>query len=48
MALTGNQGKSGGGLRVAAWWPVEGFHKLSNPDMASAFPGRRGCVCSGR
>ena len=48
MALTGNQGKSGGGLRVAAWWPVEGFHKLSNPDMAlDAFRGRRGCVCSG-
>jgi len=29
MALTGNQGKSGGGLRVASWWPVEGFDKLS-------------------
>ena len=38
MALTGNQGKSGGGLRVAAWWPVEGFHKLSNPDMGSSIP----------
>jgi DMSO reductase family type II enzyme molybdopterin subunit len=29
MALTGNQGKSGGGLRVAAWWPVEGFDNFS-------------------
>ncbi|UCE85711.1 MAG: molybdopterin-dependent oxidoreductase, partial [Deltaproteobacteria bacterium] len=25
MALTGNQGKSGGGFRVASWWPVQGF-----------------------
>jgi DMSO reductase family type II enzyme molybdopterin subunit len=24
MALTGNQGKSGGGFRVAAWWPMGG------------------------
>jgi DMSO reductase family type II enzyme molybdopterin subunit len=38
MALTGNQGKSGGGLRVAAWWPVDGFHELSNPDMGSSIP----------
>jgi len=30
MALTGNQGKSGGGLRVASWWPVEGFDDLSS------------------
>ena len=29
MALTANQGRSGGGLRVASWWPVEGFDKLS-------------------
>jgi DMSO reductase family type II enzyme molybdopterin subunit len=28
MALTGNQGKSGGGFRVASWWPVQGFEKL--------------------
>ncbi|MFQ5698484.1 MAG: molybdopterin-dependent oxidoreductase [Myxococcota bacterium] len=28
MALTGNQGKSGGGLRVASWWRVEGFHEF--------------------
>ncbi len=30
MALTGNQGKSGGGLRVASWWPIEGFDRLSS------------------
>jgi len=24
MALTGNQGKSGGGFRVASWWPMAG------------------------
>jgi anaerobic selenocysteine-containing dehydrogenase len=29
MALTGNQGKSGGGLRVSSWWPIEGFDKMS-------------------
>jgi DMSO reductase family type II enzyme molybdopterin subunit len=29
MALTGNQGRHGGGLRVAAWWPMEGFGKLA-------------------
>ena len=30
MALTGNQGKSGGGLRVSSWWPIEGFEDLSS------------------
>jgi DMSO reductase family type II enzyme molybdopterin subunit len=29
MALTGNQGKSGGGLRVASWWPVAGFDRFN-------------------
>ncbi len=29
MALTGNQGRSGGGLRVASWWPMEGFDRLA-------------------
>jgi DMSO reductase family type II enzyme molybdopterin subunit len=29
MALTGNQGRSGGGFRVAAWWPVDGVRELS-------------------
>jgi DMSO reductase family type II enzyme molybdopterin subunit len=28
MALTGNQGKSGGGLRVASWWRVQGFESM--------------------
>ena len=28
MALTGNQGKSGGGLRVAAWWELDGQRAL--------------------
>ena len=28
MALTGNQGKSGGGMRVAAWWGLDGLDKL--------------------
>ncbi len=28
MALTGNQGKSGGGLRMAAWWQISGFEQL--------------------
>ncbi|MCP5044470.1 MAG: molybdopterin-dependent oxidoreductase [bacterium] len=32
MALTGNQGKSGGGLRVASWWPLDGFHQLSSTE----------------
>jgi DMSO reductase family type II enzyme molybdopterin subunit len=36
MALTGNQGKSGGGLRVSSWWPVEGFDDLS--DARSVMP----------
>ena len=30
MALTANQGKSGGGLRVASWWPVSGVDDLSS------------------
>jgi DMSO reductase family type II enzyme molybdopterin subunit len=33
MALTGNQGRSGGGLRVASWWRVEGFETLSRGDF---------------
>ena len=28
MALTGNQGKSGGGLRVASWWEMDGQRSL--------------------
>jgi DMSO reductase family type II enzyme molybdopterin subunit len=29
VALTGNQGKRGGGLRVAAWWSLSGFETLA-------------------
>ncbi len=29
MALTGNQGKSGGGLRIAAWWSITGFEHFA-------------------
>ena len=28
MALTGNQGKPGGGLRLGAWWGLTGFDEL--------------------
>jgi DMSO reductase family type II enzyme molybdopterin subunit len=29
VALTGNQGRRGGGLRVAAWWSMSGFEELA-------------------
>ena len=29
MALTGNQGRPGGGLRIVSWWGVTGFDELS-------------------
>jgi len=29
MALTGNQGRPGGGLRVASWWTLSGFEQMS-------------------
>jgi DMSO reductase family type II enzyme molybdopterin subunit len=38
MALTGNQGKSGGGLRVASWWPVQGFDKFTSAGARSSLP----------
>ena len=44
MALTGNQGRSGGGLRVAAWWGLDGLDKmgpkvdLSLMDMLKIIP----------
>jgi DMSO reductase family type II enzyme molybdopterin subunit len=28
MALTGNQGKAGGGMRVAAWWGLDGLDRM--------------------
>jgi DMSO reductase family type II enzyme molybdopterin subunit len=36
MALTANQGKSGGGFRVASWWPVQGFRDFGRG--AISFP----------
>jgi DMSO reductase family type II enzyme molybdopterin subunit len=27
MALTGNQGRSGGGFRIASWWPMKGSER---------------------
>ena len=30
LALTGNQGRKGGGLRVAAWWSLSGFETLAS------------------
>ncbi len=38
MALTGNQGKSGGGLRVASWWPVQGFDKFTRAGLRKGLP----------
>jgi anaerobic selenocysteine-containing dehydrogenase len=32
MALTGNQGRAGGGLRVAAWWAMEGFERMARAE----------------
>jgi DMSO reductase family type II enzyme molybdopterin subunit len=29
VALTGNEGKSGAGVRVASWWPVEGQSRFT-------------------
>jgi anaerobic selenocysteine-containing dehydrogenase len=34
MALTGNQGKSGGGLRVAAWWGLDGLDRLGGTGLS--------------
>jgi DMSO reductase family type II enzyme molybdopterin subunit len=32
MAITGNQGKKGGGLRVASWWELKGADELGGGD----------------
>ncbi len=34
MALTGNQGKSGGGLRVAAWWGLDGLDRMATTGLS--------------
>ena len=33
MALTGNQGRPGGGLRLGAWWGVTGFDELGFEEL---------------
>ncbi len=43
MALTGNQGKPGGGMRIAAWWGLDGLDRLgglglSPMEMLRAIP----------
>ncbi|MBW2385078.1 MAG: molybdopterin-dependent oxidoreductase [Deltaproteobacteria bacterium] len=35
MALTGNQGKSGGGMRVAAWWGMDGLDRMSGGSLSA-------------
>ncbi|MFN8544435.1 MAG: molybdopterin-dependent oxidoreductase [Candidatus Binatia bacterium] len=35
MALTGNQGKPGGGMRVAAWWGLDGLDKMAGSKMST-------------
>ncbi len=34
MALTGNQGKAGGGLRVAAWWGLNGLDRMGTTGLS--------------
>ncbi|MFQ5478991.1 MAG: molybdopterin-dependent oxidoreductase [Candidatus Binatia bacterium] len=33
MALTGNQGKPGGGMRIAAWWGLDGLDRMAGTGM---------------
>jgi DMSO reductase family type II enzyme molybdopterin subunit len=33
MAITGNQGKKGGGLRIASFWPLKGLEEISAGDF---------------
>jgi DMSO reductase family type II enzyme molybdopterin subunit len=35
MALTGNQGKAGGGLRVAAWWGLDGLDRMGSQGLSA-------------
>jgi anaerobic selenocysteine-containing dehydrogenase len=35
MALTGNQGKPGGGMRVAAWWGLDGLGKMAGTEPSA-------------
>jgi DMSO reductase family type II enzyme molybdopterin subunit len=33
MAITGNQGRKGGGLRIASFWPIQGLEEISGGDF---------------
>ncbi len=33
MAITGNQGRQGGGLRIASFWPLKGLEEVSGGDF---------------
>ena len=33
MALTGNQGKPGSGVRIAAWWGMDGLDSMATLDL---------------
>jgi len=35
MALTGNQGKPGGGMRIAAWWGLDGLDRLGGTGLSA-------------
>ena len=35
MALTGNQGKPGGGLRLGAWWALTGFDEFGSGEVSA-------------
>jgi DMSO reductase family type II enzyme molybdopterin subunit len=37
MALTGNQGKKGAGLRVASWWELKGMEDTDNSEFRLSF-----------
>jgi len=34
MALTGNQGKAGSGMRIAAWWGLDGLDRLGSTGLS--------------
>ena len=33
MAITGNQGRKGGGLRIASFWPIKGLEEISGGEL---------------
>ncbi|MBW2419831.1 MAG: molybdopterin-dependent oxidoreductase [Deltaproteobacteria bacterium] len=38
MAITGNQGRQGGGLRIASFWPMKGLEEISGGDFRPSLP----------